>query len=161
MNQTSVAMAQLSVVILIDVEAVNKTNTLAGNIYFIDNNEWNGSTNEGTEHLVTAIAGTQVINWLCLGIDVIPSETQPIPGWPVIVKIEGEAVEKHVMIPDQFMSPDFTTDGRYWSATVDSNTEGRYAYTLHFDIGGKFMDFTSYIDVKRGFSNVPRSYRLL
>jgi hypothetical protein len=123
MKQITVGMAQLSVVTLIDVEAAMKANSLSGNIYLIDNNEWNGSSGEGTENLVTAITGTQIINWLVMGV-------APYQYMPTLVDIKGEAVEKGIMVPEEFTSPDLNSEGNYWSATVDALDEGKYAYTL-------------------------------
>ncbi|UBU16123.1 hypothetical protein [Nonomuraea gerenzanensis] len=49
---------------------------------------------------------------------------------PVITDIYGEAVDKKIMYPAEYGSPDMVTDGWYWSATVDSTRPGTYAYTM-------------------------------
>ncbi|MFI6504521.1 hypothetical protein [Nonomuraea typhae] len=49
---------------------------------------------------------------------------------PVITDVYGEAVDKKIMYPAEYGSPDMVTDGWYWSATVDSTRPGTYAYTM-------------------------------
>lgn len=49
---------------------------------------------------------------------------------PVICNIAGEAVEKGVIFPAQYGSPDFFSEGLYWSATVDVRHIGLFAYTM-------------------------------
>lgn len=216
---------QLAILLMIDVEAALKANTLKGNTYLIDNMKSHGSKGEGTGHLISIINGTywfdgsqaneQVMNWWVYGIGALPrtlprsfyqfklienssdslhsitaelnkivdadgiknitgiseklsritktlpypckiksihgrikdinikimnitGETiseddmpgsSPIP--PVITGISGEAVDKKVIFPAQYGSPDLNTDGWYWSATVDTNQTGTYAFNLH------------------------------
>jgi hypothetical protein len=50
---------------------------------------------------------------------------------PVITNIGGEAVDLRVIYPAQYGSPDLFSDGLYWSATVDMNKVGHFAYTLY------------------------------
>ncbi|NEQ79027.1 MAG: hypothetical protein F6K26_01805 [Moorea sp. SIO2I5] len=49
---------QLGIVLLIDVAAAIKANTLQGNTYMFDNMKLQGSQGLGTETLVSAIHGT-------------------------------------------------------------------------------------------------------
>jgi len=49
---------------------------------------------------------------------------------PVLVDLCGEAVEKKVIHPAQYGSPDQDTDGWYWSAAVDTSRPGTYSYTM-------------------------------
>jgi hypothetical protein len=53
---------------------------------------------------------------------------------PVITNIAGEAVDLRVIYPAQYGSPDLFTDGLYWSATVDTNKVGHFAYTLYITL---------------------------
>lgn len=53
---------------------------------------------------------------------------------PVITDIYGEAVDKRIMYPAEYGSPDMVTDGWYWSATVDSSRPGTYAYTMRIQL---------------------------
>ncbi|BAQ69163.1 hypothetical protein [Rhodovulum sulfidophilum] len=49
---------------------------------------------------------------------------------PVIARIDGEAVEKKVIFPAQYGSPQLFSDGLYWSASVNPAMLGVYSYTL-------------------------------
>lgn len=49
---------------------------------------------------------------------------------PEIVGIRGEAVENEVMFPALYGSPDFYTEGWYWSASVDTNKVGIHEYII-------------------------------
>jgi hypothetical protein len=53
---------------------------------------------------------------------------------PVIADIAGEAVDLRVIYPAQYGSPDLFSDGLYWSATVDTNKVGHFAYTLYITL---------------------------
>jgi hypothetical protein len=53
---------------------------------------------------------------------------------PVISNIAGEAVDLRVIYPAQYGSPDLFTVGLYWSATVDTNKAGHFAYTLYITL---------------------------
>ncbi|MDO9105752.1 MAG: hypothetical protein Q7U57_12435 [Methylovulum sp.] len=53
---------------------------------------------------------------------------------PLITNITGEAVDKGVIFPAQYGTPISIKDGWYWSASVDTNKTGNYAYTLHISI---------------------------
>jgi hypothetical protein len=53
------------------------------------------------------------------------------PPPPQIVNITGEAVTKGVMFPAQYGSPDLLSEGLYWSASVNTDIVGLFAYTLH------------------------------
>lgn len=71
---------QLGIIVLIDIPAAIERNTLDGNIWLVDNGGWDGSTGEGSPHLVSAIdatdaaidPGNAILNWLVCGIGTIP-----------------------------------------------------------------------------------------
>jgi len=50
---------------------------------------------------------------------------------PVITGISGEAVEKGIIYPAQYGSPDLVNGGWYWSATVATASPKVWSYTLH------------------------------
>ena len=50
---------------------------------------------------------------------------------PVITNISGDAVEKGIIFPAQYGSPDLVNGGWYWSATVATFSPGIWSYTLH------------------------------
>ncbi|MGM4954244.1 hypothetical protein BjapCC829_48975 (plasmid) [Bradyrhizobium barranii] len=49
---------------------------------------------------------------------------------PVVIRIRGAAVEHGVLYPALYGSPDASTEGWYWSATVDTAKVGRHDYTM-------------------------------
>ena len=138
---------QNAIIVLIDVEAALKANTLRGNAFLIDNYRFKGSTGEGSEKLCTAVIGNQIMNWLISGIDM--SGQQPTP---VLENIGGEAVEKQIMVPQLFDSPALENLGLWWGATVDANAAGKYDYTLFINIAGTKMELVSSVNVQPGFT---------
>ncbi|MFD9791574.1 hypothetical protein ACFWXK_11565 [Streptomyces sp. NPDC059070] len=73
---------QLAIIVLVDVGNALESGTLDGNTYLFDNMKLQGSTNQGTGDLVTAINGSywldgsqaseQVLNWLPYSLGSIP-----------------------------------------------------------------------------------------
>jgi hypothetical protein len=53
---------------------------------------------------------------------------------PVLVDITGEAVDQKIIYPALYGSPDRSTEGWYWSATVDTTRPGTYAYTMTVEV---------------------------
>jgi hypothetical protein len=53
---------------------------------------------------------------------------------PLITNITGQAVDEGVIYPAQYGTPIAIKDGWYWSASVDTNKVGSYAYTLHITV---------------------------
>lgn len=140
--------SQLAIIVAIDVEAALNKDTLHGNSYLIDNNRFMGSSGQGSEQLTTMVVGSQILNWLVIGIDL--SGQQP---FPVLEKIGGEAVDKQIMVPQLFDSPALDGGlGLWWGATVDANVAGKYNYTLYFDISGVKMELVSSIFIQSGFT---------
>lgn len=147
-------MGQLAIVVTIDQKGALESGSLDGNIYLVDNNTHAGSTGQGTQDLVTHIEGSQIMNWLVLGLD--------LAGPPVTLeKVGGEAVRKNVMVPQQFESPELGEGlGLWWGATVDSKCDGKeFEYTLKFKVGDQIMKHDSNIVVHQGFSNVEKPGR--
>jgi hypothetical protein len=50
---------------------------------------------------------------------------------PLISNIAGPAVGDGVLYPAQYGSPDYLTEGWYWSATVDTHKIGIHTYEIH------------------------------
>ncbi|MFF1692736.1 hypothetical protein ACFVXC_03820 [Streptomyces sp. NPDC058257] len=73
---------QLAIIVLVDVGNALESESLEGNTYLFDNMKLQGSTNQGTGELVTAINGSywrdgsqaseQVLNWLPYSLGSIP-----------------------------------------------------------------------------------------
>ncbi|CAM1364052.1 hypothetical protein [Tenacibaculum xiamenense] len=53
---------------------------------------------------------------------------------PIITNITGEAVDLGIMFPAQYGSPNFSTEGWYWCATVNTAHEGQFSYTVHVSL---------------------------
>ncbi|NJL41800.1 MAG: hypothetical protein HC899_37850 [Leptolyngbyaceae cyanobacterium SM1_4_3] len=224
---------QLAIILMVDVEAALKDNTLEGNTYLFDNMKLQGSEGLGTGKLISAINGIsyydgsqadkQILNWLPYGVGSLPptlpksfladksknSDLNTIEDFkalaerietnensqftdiasvveelkkisssagvkakvqskfqgilhdlgisehkimditgelitiesegkipeinsltPIITGISGEAVDKNIIYPAAYGSPDMVTDGWYWSASVDTYRPGTYAYTM-------------------------------
>lgn len=49
---------------------------------------------------------------------------------PVVIDIKGPAVKNGVIFPAQYGSPDLSTEGWYWSASVDTRKVGEHVYTV-------------------------------
>lgn len=74
---------EITIIILVDIQAALEANSLDGNIYLIDNLRTDGSEGEGTGNLITAIDGSYwcdgtqccdiVLNWLITGIGNLPN----------------------------------------------------------------------------------------
>lgn len=227
---------QLAIIVLVDVPSALKAKTLKGNTYLFDNMKLQGSENEGTGDLVTAVNGTswrdgsiadeQILNWLPYSLGSIPptvprsyhtdrardsdqealeaisdlvsragtsgtdvtSELNSIhkkvgvrtrrksirrngshhtghklldvtgeviespakarglnfPA-PVITDVIGEAVDKKIIYPAIYGSPDLVSDGWYWSASVDTSTPGTFGYTMVFHLHRLISDGEDWI----------------
>ncbi|MDJ0511021.1 MAG: hypothetical protein QNJ64_17460 [Crocosphaera sp.] len=228
---------QLGIILMVDVEAAIKADTLKGNSYLFDNMKLQGSEGQGTDSLVSAVNGShwfdgsqaneQVLNWLPYGVGSLPptipksflidksknsdlkalddfeqlvdrvektekdkftnvasiinelkkiagskgkktkvkskrkthkrdlgasgqklmdvtgqlvdaSNEEEVPAInslnPIITDITGEAVDKKIIYPAAYGSPDLVTDGWYWAASVDTSKPGTYAYTMHVQL---------------------------
>jgi len=53
---------------------------------------------------------------------------------PEILEIKGEAVDKGIIVPAIYGSPDPLSQGLYWSAVVSMSQKGKYTYTLYFKL---------------------------
>lgn len=73
---------QITVIVKVDVENAIADNSLAGNIYLLDNLKTEGSQHQGTDHLISAAKGftwgnggqasSVVFNWLITSINALP-----------------------------------------------------------------------------------------
>lgn len=130
---------QLSVVILVDVEAALNARSLNGNVYCVDTN--GGST------FTTEVLDNQIVNWLVSGID-WASPTY----FAYVSDIKGKAVDEHVLFPTLYDSPSFVGRGNWWGGMVVAQKPSIYEYTMVIGLGKDvFMDLTLYLDVHKGF----------
>jgi hypothetical protein len=152
---------EITILIVIDIPAALKENTLENNIYLIDDGKAAGSARSegnGTARLTTAMNGFYwadgsqacgiILNWLLMDVGSTPlmlshrydkdqllTITKPTGLNHLslyLTNISGEAVEKGIIFPAQYGTPSNSTEGLYWSATVDTNKPGTYTYRLEF-----------------------------
>jgi hypothetical protein len=113
---------------------------------------------------VNGLAQAQVLNWLVYGLERPPPSlpqsffsknnggqhgelmdisgkilegnelSQACPRSPDLTKISGEALDKGVIYPARYASPNLVNEGIYWSAVVNPDKPGIYSYTLHFTL---------------------------
>lgn len=117
----------VSIVGLVDVTRALASGSLAGNLYWFDNNTAGGSRFLGTDHLVSAVA----------------------PGAGVIWAVEAIEVETFVEILDMTGPGARLTaaverseyDGalRYWEGKVAADAKGDYAYDFSLNLHGRAM----------------------
>jgi hypothetical protein len=50
---------------------------------------------------------------------------------PIVTNISGEAVDLGIMYPAQYESPNFSTEGWYWCATINTSKAGTFKYKIH------------------------------
>ena len=79
--------------------------------------------------------------------------SQPIP---MITNISGEAVDKGIIYPAQYGSPDYIYDGWYWSATVATHLPGTWSYILHITIYEMSFQSTGKYDSRGQKEKSPR-----
>jgi hypothetical protein len=148
---------QLAIIVMVDVDSAIIEMTLNNNVYIFDNIKPQASEGRDTNKLVSTINGThwidgsqaneRIINWLPYSIGsilpTIPSSfnsnlREKLPEacsyTPVIRNITGEAVDKKIIFPAMYGSPNLVTDGWYWSASVDSGKPGMYSYIIHLQL---------------------------
>jgi hypothetical protein len=143
---------QLAIVIIVDTEGALRDGTLTGNAYCLDNNRYRGSAHQGTDHLITHIDGQQTFNWLVAPADIFNSI-----GFPYITHVSGEAVDKGILVPQMFESPEFQSRGLWWGAAACAAVTGDYSYILTIGGFGTSMDLKCYFHARRGFSNYDNS----
>ncbi|MBW4597876.1 MAG: hypothetical protein KME46_34465 [Brasilonema angustatum HA4187-MV1] len=142
-----------------DLGAIDDLKTLADKIEMTDNDEFTDvdsilaelkriSKNTGIKTKVQnkfqdttndlGVVGQKIMDVTgeIMNDDCIPddSEEEKIPQInslnPIITGISGEAVDKNIIYPAAYGSPDMVTDGWYWAASVDTSRPGTYAYTM-------------------------------
>ncbi len=255
---------QLAIILMIDIDAALKANSLEGNTYLFDNMRTHGSEGNGTGDLITAVNGShwhdggiaaeQVLNWLPYGVGTLPrtlpkgfqaaqskmsdkkviaelkkrtgikalseglkksakgktagelklssdvgdvneiadclnaiiddtsvvrkvrdsqgnvkstelkmvditgqavkkQDMSAIYMTPIINDISGEAVEKGIIFPDQYGSPDLVNDGWYWAATVNTGISGVFAYTMHVTLHRYSAEDETWIPVEMTYTS--------
>ena len=83
---------------------------------------------------------------------------------PIITDITGEVVDKNIIYPAAYGSPDMVTDGWYWAASVDTSRPGIYSYTMDIQLfklareegNWAWVPVTMQIDAYLKISNDPK-----
>jgi hypothetical protein len=113
----------ISIKALVDVVAVLSNNHLEKNAYFMDTNKLNGSSNEGSMHLETAVDLGDIIIWTCYGLEV--------ESYVQISNIDVN--EKYMTKPKQHFYEG--TNIPYWQSSVTKVPEEQFNYVIHFEVG--------------------------
>ncbi|CAM1364047.1 hypothetical protein [Tenacibaculum xiamenense] len=116
-------MSIISIKAIVDVVAVLSNNTLDKNLYLMDNNKLNGSNNEGTASLETAIQKGDELVWSTFGLEV-----------ESYVEINTIKVNK-TYITEPVKSYYDGTNIPYWTATVLKAPTKKMGYTIDFNVG--------------------------
>lgn len=133
-------LAQINVLIVVDVEGALSSGDLGNNVYLIDTAKHFGSGREGQQELQTACRDGQVIIW---------SVTPVNPGTDVeISAFTGQMVEQSVCKPVQTKLP---SGDVVWSARVETRGDaGTYQYSCELTFDGKPMSFDPFLNVVAG-----------
>lgn len=118
-------MKMISIVCVIDVVGALANNTLSENIYLVDNNKINGSTQEGTEFLKTMVQEGDDIVWVI----------QPL-------ECEAHASIENVLIDNDYCTPEKKyyqgTDVCYWTGKIKKGINiDEIPYSLQLKVGSR------------------------
>ncbi|MCK4763579.1 MAG: hypothetical protein KAW12_15370 [Candidatus Aminicenantes bacterium] len=116
-------MKTISIITVVDIVGVFASGTLSKNIYMIDNNKANGSTDEGTGVLKTMVEEGDILVWIVQALE--PEAYASITG----IEIEKEYCE-----PKQ--KPYEGTDITFWVGRVKKNLKA-VPYNLKIKVGNR------------------------
>ncbi len=131
-------MANVDILIAVDVAGALSANTLSGYLYMVDTNKFLGSYQQGSNELVTKLNDGDHIVWRVIGIDPATSLT--------IKSFSGTAISGG-NIMSLFNNPSYNPAGCVWEANFhapSSQNKVQYSMTLQFQ-GGKTLDFDPYL----------------
>ena len=119
-------MANVNVLIVVDVEGALTTGALEKNIYMIDTNKYMGSGFEGTSELMTSIGIGDVIVWTIAPVD--PSTPVEISGF------SGQAVRDNYIDPIQAPLSRQAYESKFQPpGTSSAGTTFQYTVSLSFE----------------------------
>lgn len=128
-------MAQVNVLLVVDVEGALSSGDLQSNIYLVDSNKYVGSGGEGSSELTTKLYNTDTIVW-----SVAPVQ----PGAPVeIAGFSGAAISDHVISPTQATDAD---GNGYWQSRIGLVT-GTYQYTATLQFETRQLTFDPFLNI--------------
>lgn len=112
---------KITIASVIDVVGVLATDSLVGQVYFMDTNKVNGSTGQGTENLQTVVSEGDTLVWI----------VQPL-------ECEVYTAIDEIIIDKEYCEPQRTfyegTDISFWSGTVKKDVIS-VPYTMKFKVG--------------------------
>ncbi|WP_035236749.1 alpha-pore-forming tripartite toxin MakABE regulator [Desulfobacter vibrioformis] len=118
-------MAQVDVLMMVDVEAALASSNLGANIYLVDTNKYLGSGSEGQNELVTKLNTGDTIVWSVASID---------PGLNVTIKsFSGQAVSDKYITPVQDPLSAGVWESKFQPPGGSAGNSYQYNATLEFD----------------------------
>lgn len=130
-------MANVNVLVVIDVLGAVTSGNLQNNVYLIDSRKYMGSWQEGQCELQTVCIDSEIINWRVASVD---------PGTDVkITGFTGQMVNDKVCVPTQQGLP----GDKYWAGRVQAQGFiGFKQYSIVVKMESKTMTFDPYINIK-------------
>lgn len=111
----------ITIATVIDVVGALATDSLVGQVYFMDTEKASGSTGHGTESLKTMVSQEDVLVWTV-----------------IFLECEAYAAIDQIIIDNDYCEPEKKvyegTDVSYWTAKVKKNVQS-IPYTIKFKVG--------------------------
>jgi hypothetical protein len=111
----------ITIASVIDVVGALASDSLSGEVYFMDTNKANGSTGQGTENLKTVVEKGDRLVWTV-----------------IFLECEAYAAIDEIIIDKNYCEPEKKTyegtDVSYWSGTVKKDVKF-VPYTIKFKVG--------------------------
>lgn len=112
----------ITIASVVDVVGILATDSLAGQVYFMDTNKAGGSIGQGTEHLRTAVSAGDRLVWTV-----------------IFLECEAYAAIDEIIIDPEYCEPEKKvyegTDVSYWMGTVKKEITSPVPYTVKFKVG--------------------------
>jgi hypothetical protein len=129
-TQTQVmATKTITIATVVDVVGALATDSLSGQIYFMDTNQSNGSTGQGTENLKTAVEQGDRLVWTI-----------------TFLECEAYAAIDEIVIDRDYCDPEKKiyegTDVSYWSGTIKKDVKS-IPYNIRFKLGTRADSITT------------------
>lgn len=119
----------ITVMGFVDVAQSLADGTVNGNAYWMDNNRSNGSSNEGTDSLITKLKPGDTVRWFVFSLEV---ETVVD-----IIGITGPAAS--ISNPQLVETPYFS----WWEGEIDETVSGIHDYSLELQVESQEMLMSS------------------
>jgi len=126
-------MSIISIKAIVDVVAVLSNDFLEGNVHLMDNNKLNGSSNQGTLFLETAVKKGDELVWSTYGLEV--ESYVEISG----IEVDTNFLKKPVK---EFYEG---TNISYWKSTVIDTPIDIVPYSIDFYVGNRNTIFSTNI----------------